>query len=305
LLGRPCDPFELRLLIERSYRLRELTKRAEVYRETVAAGTLPSRPGVYTELNRILSDPRWEPEHVAKAIESDIAISAKVLQLANSAFFYGRHHISTVREAVMHLGADSVRSLVLAVEAFGKLSPKRDGFSIDHFHAHAMLVGRIAEAILPRGRTQQEAVTAGLLHDIGKLLLVADRSPRWLELNVEARQRWMPLHEVELERGGVTHAELGAHLLSLWGLPDGIVEAVAHHHDPGSALGLALDAVAAVHVADALAQEIEPEADEGLPPATLDERLLDSLGLRHSLDLWRHLARQIHDRDNRPAVGRR
>jgi HD-like signal output (HDOD) protein len=158
-----------------------------------------------------------------------------------------------------------------------------------------MLVARITASILPAGRTQQEAVTAALLHDIGKLVLISDGSRRWAPLTEQARQRQVPVHVVEQETDGVTHAHLGAHLLSLWGLPDGIVEAVAHHHDPSSVDGLAFDGVAAVHIANGLANEIAPAAEGEPPRAGLDVELLDRLGLRPRLELWRGRARQLAD----------
>jgi HD-like signal output (HDOD) protein len=101
------------------------------------------------------------------------------------------------------------------------------------------------------------------------------------------------MHVVEEETDGVTHAHVGAHLLSLWGLPDGIVEAVAHHHDPSDVDGLAFDGVAAVHIANGLANELNPAGEDEAPAAGLDLELLDRLGLRPRLDLWRQRAREL------------
>ena len=206
---------ELARLIERSCALRELTLEAEAFRRTAAATALPSRPGVHAQITAILADPGWEPDQIALTIESDIAITAKVLQLANSAFFGIGRTVTSVREAVVYLGVETIKSLTLMAEAFGKLAPEDlEGFSIEQFQRHAMLVARVAGAILPPGRSQQEAVTAGLLHDIGKLVLIADDPQQWNELNDLAVERHIPLHEVEEEVQGVTHAATGAYLLS-------------------------------------------------------------------------------------------
>ena len=290
-LGKPCNVTELSTLIERSCELRELVADAEAFRATAAATNLPSRPGLYTHITQAMADPSWGPAQIAELVERDTATTAKVLQLANSAFFGIGRQVSSVRDAVVYLGADTIRSLTLTIEAFGKFGPKQvKGFSLDEFQRHAMLVAAITRGILPTGRAQEEALTAALLHDIGKLVLIADDPRRWDKLTTEARERELPLCEVELEREGVTHAATGAYLLSLWGLPDGVVEAVAHHHDPGSIPGLALDARAAVHIADALANELQPIAADGAPPGTLDEEFLDRLGVRRQQDLWRHIA---------------
>ena len=295
-LSKPCNADELAILIKRSCALHERTGEVEAFRKTMATTALPSRPGVYMELNRVLSDPDWQPHQVSAVLERDVAMTAKVLQLANSALFGLTSTVTSVRDAVMYLGVDTIRSLSLTAEAFGKLLPGGSAdFSLDDFQSHAMLVARITASILPAGRTQQEAVTAALLHDIGKLVLISDGSRRWAQLTEQARQRQVPVHVVEQETDGVTHAHLGAHLLSLWGLPDGIVEAVAHHHDPSSVDGLAFDGVAAVHIANGLANEIAPAAEGEPPRAGLDVELLDRLGLRPRLELWRGRARQLAD----------
>ena len=294
LLSKPCHVEELSVLIRRSSALHERTGEVRAFRKTMATTALPSRPGVYMELNQVLSDPDWQPHQVSAVLERDVAMTAKVLQLANSALFGLTSTVTSVRDAVMYLGVETIRSLALTAEAFGKVAPRGTAeFSLDAFQDHAMLVARITASILPAGRTQQEAVTAALLHDIGKLVLISDGDRRWAQLNDQARARNVPVHIVEAETDGVTHADVGAHLLSLWGLPDGIVEAVAHHHDPSEVDGLAFDGVAAVHIANGLANELVPPGDDEAPAAGLDLELLDRLGLRPRLALWRQRAREL------------
>jgi putative nucleotidyltransferase with HDIG domain len=294
MVAKPCNISELETAVRRSCDLHELTGQAEAYRKSTAAAALPSRPGVYMELNQVLTDPDWQPKDVTAVVERDVALSAKVLQLANSALFSLAQEVTSVQGAVLYLGVDTIRSLALTAEAFGKLTPRnREGFSIEEFQDHAMLVARLTAAILPAGRVRQEAVTAALLHDIGKLVLVSDRGTRWAQLNRQAVQRQLPVHEIEQESEGVTHADVGAHLLSLWGLPDAIAEAVAHHHRPALAEGLELDAVGAVHIANVLAHELHPRNDGGAPHQGLDEELLDRLGVAPRLEWWRRLAHEL------------
>jgi HD-like signal output (HDOD) protein len=296
ILAKPCDVDELGVVIERSCALHGLTEQAEQYRVTAAATALPSAPGMYMQLTRAIADPSTGPDDIAALIESDTAMTAKLLQLANSAFFGIGRRVNRVRDAVVYLGSDTIKALTLSVEAVGKLAPQGiQGFSIDRFQRHATLVARIAAGILPKGAAQQDAITAGLLHDIGQLVLIADDPDRWRRLTEQAQGRQIPMYQVEEEVEGVTHAAIGAYLLCLWGLPDGVAEAVAHHHDPFAVPGAALDAVAAVHIADALAHEVQQNAGDRTPAPALDIAYLDQLGVRSRLERWRELARSAGD----------
>ena len=295
ILAKPCDADELAIVVERSCALQELTRQAEQYRVTAGATTLPSAPGLYLEISRVIADPGTGPDDVAAVIERDIAMSAKVLQLANSAFFGAGRSVNRVRDAVVYLGSDTIKALTLSAEAIGKFAPTGvPGFSIDQFQRHATLTARIAAGILPKGVAQQDAITAALLHDIGQLVLIADDPLGWRRLVEQSESRGVPLDQIEHDLQGITHATTGGYLLSLWGLPDGVVEAVAHHHDPLAVHGAALDAVAAVHIADALAHEVELE-DGGLTQSSLDDAYLDQLGIRSRLAQWREFAHSARD----------
>ncbi len=291
ILAKPCDVDELALVIERSCALHELTEHAEQLRAAAGATTLPSCPGLYAEITGLLAKPGSGPEDIAAVIERDAAMTAKLLQLANSAFFGVGRNVSRIRDAVVFLGSDTIKTLTLSTEAFSKLAPRRlQGFSIEEFQRHATLSARIAAAILPAGAAQQDAITAALLHDIGQLVSIADDRHRWQTQVEQARGRELPLYVIEQELQGITHAETGAYLLSLWGLPDGVVEAVAHHHDPGAVPGVVLDAIGAVHIADALAHEVRQGPDERTPPPRLDVAFIDRVGVSSRLDQWRELA---------------
>ena len=304
ILAKPCNIEELGLVVERSCALHALTEQAELYRITAAATTLASRPGLYMEIAQVITDPTTSPDDIAGVIERDTAMTAKVLQLANSAFFGIGRSVSRVRDAVVYLGADTIKALTLSAEAFGKLAPTGlDGFSIEEFQQHATLVARIAASILPDGPAQQDAMTAALLHDIGKLVAISDDRERWRRVTERARSEQLPLHQVELEADGISHAGTGAYLLSLWGLPDGVVEAVAHHHDPGAVPGAALDAVAAVHIAEALAHEVQPSLDDETPAPQLDSDYLDQISAGASLKRWREVAELAAEHVTKQAPG--
>jgi HD-like signal output (HDOD) protein/ActR/RegA family two-component response regulator len=298
ILAKPCNVEELALMVQRSCALHELTKHTELFRIAAATTTLPSRPGLYMQITQAVADPRSGPDDIARIIERDAAMTAKLLQIANSAFFGIGRTVTRVRDAVVYLGADTIKALTLSAEAFTKLAPREiDGLSIDALQRHSTLVARLAAAMLPDGPIQQDAVTAALVHDIGHLILISDDAARWRGLVAQARRRGVPLHAIEQEELGTSHAAVGAYLLSLWGLPDGVVEAVANHHQPSAVPGPALDAVAVVHIADALAHEVQPELSPGQEPALLDEELLDRLAIRDELPHWRELARAAGSAD--------
>jgi HD-like signal output (HDOD) protein len=220
-------------------------------------------------------------------------MAAKVLQLANSAYFGRSRPVDDVGQAIGYLGLNALKALTLSVEAMAAFAPARriDGFSIERLQRHSALVARITRRLLGREHADG-AVAAALIHEVG-LLVLASREPDYLaEALAQAEAEGRPLAEVERELRGFTHAEVGAHVLGLWGLPHAIVEAVAYHHDPAAAHDPQLDAVTAVHVANALADELEAELDleRTRPAMTLDMEHLERVGVAEHVPAWRAAA---------------
>jgi HD-like signal output (HDOD) protein len=137
----------------------------------------------------------------------------------------------------------------------------------------------------------EDASAAGLLLDIG-LLVLASQEPGYLgDVLLAAEREGRPVHEIELDRKGITHAEIGAHLFALWGLPHTIVEAVAHHHRPLRSPIPAFDTVAVTHIADALV----PDAQDGASDAAstlgrIDAAYVDRIGVTDRIAEWQRLA---------------
>ncbi len=267
-LTKPCDPARLEAVIERACALQLLIHDARLREIVGRIGKLPSLPSLYSELSAVLANPKAEVGDAARLIGRDLAMSAKLLQLVNSSFFGLGRRIASVEAAVGYLGLGMVRNLVLALSAFDASARPRPGFSIEMLQAHCQLAAGIARKLLTDRKQAEEAFLAAMLHDIGKLILAT-------ALTVE--------EEAALD--GVTHAEVGAYLLGLWGLPYAVVEAVAHHHHPERAQPVALDVVAAVHLADALAHELEGRE------ALIDPAWLAAIGVtEEKLEGWRALA---------------
>lgn len=292
LIAKPCDTDELARVIARSCSLLDMANRVERDRRPLGASALPSVPRLYAQLTELLSSGTAGTADAARIVETDIAMSAKVLQLANSAYFGRRSPIAKVSEAVAYLGLETLRSLVLHTESGSEFAvhPPIPGFKLETLHEHSTRVARLAAALADA--TGAHAFTSGLLHDIG-LLVLASQDPQGLaSLLAAAHDHRCPIHRVEHERHAVTHAEIGAHLLALWGLPHTVTEAVAGHHG-GEWLKLPFDAIAATYVANILVEELEAQLSPGaIAPSDLDLDYLARAGLTAKLPRWRELATQ-------------
>ncbi len=292
LIAKPCDTDELARVIERSCALQEMATRVERDRRCVGASALPSVPRLYARLTELLSSGNAGAADVARIVETDIAMAAKVLQLANSAYFGRRSPIAKVSDAVAYLGLETLRTLVLHTEAVSEfqVDPPIPGFELETLHQHSTRVARVAAALAADVGAGEHAFTAGLLHDIGLLVLASQDREGLAKLLTVAHEQHRPVHEVEHERHNVTHAEIGAHLLALWGLPHTVTEAVAGHHG-GDWLKLPFDAVATTYVANVLVEELEAELlPDSPPPSDLDLDYLGQAGLTARLARWRELA---------------
>jgi HD-like signal output (HDOD) protein len=290
-LTKPCDPDRLKDVVERACALQSLLNR-EALRATIAQmGDLPSQPGVYLALAEALADPATSMADVAQLIEQDIAMSAKCLQLVNSAFFGLGRRVARIQEAVHYLGLETLRALVLHAGAFEAFAPTRpiDGFEISALQRRSHLAARIARRLAPDARARDDAFTAGMLHGIGLLVLARQDPYEFGAAIAEAQRAGAALHEVEYAHHGSSHAELGAYVLGIWGLPEPIVDGVAHQHRIARLAGPALDTPLAVHVATVLAAERCPEA-VATPAGALDAATLAAAGAADRVVGWRALA---------------
>jgi HD-like signal output (HDOD) protein len=270
-----------------------VTGEVQLIRAAAGACVLPSPSTTYIELAEMLARTETTTEQVAAVLEHDIAMAAKVLQLANSAYFGPREAVSSLRDAVALLGHDTLRALVVSVEAFAKFDVQASipGFSLETVEHRSLQVGRLAHKLSEGNPEADDAFAAGLLLDVG-LLVLAAQEPDYLAADLLAAEReGRPVHEVELDRHGITHAEVGAHLLALWGLPHTIVEAVAHHHRPLRSPAPCFDAIATVHIADALVADMEPgPAEHATGLSRIDRDYLDRIGVAGRIAEWQRLA---------------
>jgi HD-like signal output (HDOD) protein len=155
----------------------------------------------------------------------------------------------------------------------------------------SLQVGRLAHKLSEGTPGADDTFTAGLLLDVGLLVLAAHEPECLAEVLMAAEREGQPAHEIELDRHGITHAEIGAHLLALWGLPHTIVEAVAHHHRPLRSPAPLFDAIATVHIADALVADSETRPRDGHTGLSrIDPDYLDRIGVTDRIGEWQQLA---------------
>lgn len=291
-LAKPCDAETIKDTVNRACALRDLLASKELSAVVSRIKSLPSLPSLYTRIIEILQSDDPSLQKIGEIVSEDIAMSAKVLQLVNSSFFGIARRISNPVQAVMFLGLETVKALVLSVQIFAKWeSSKVKGFDIERLWHHSMMVGamakRLAETEQLSTREVDEAFTAGLLHDVGKLILAASLPDIYQKVLVASKAQHIPLWQAEETAFGTSHAEVGAYLLGLWGLPTSIVEAVAWHHRPAECPARTFCPLTTVHVANALWYQNTPAEESNIQ--VMDTVLIESMGLTERLPAWQAL----------------
>jgi HD-like signal output (HDOD) protein/ActR/RegA family two-component response regulator len=292
-LPKPCDAQLLKSTLDSACGVRNLLMRPEMRLLVGPRSELPSAPRTFIELSNALSNPNART--VSDIIERDVAISTRVLELVSSAFYGLPRTITSIAGAAAYLGVEVIKALVLSVEV-SRMFPLTEAipdFSVDALQRHGMKVAQFAKRILGHEPAGDVLLVAGLLQDTGQLVLASRAAPRFAIALSNANTRKQPLHETELELFGASHAEVGAYLLGLWGLPPRIVGTVAHHLEPQRSGSRIFDAAAALYVANHLIADPDVAAlDELLPHSVaLDLGFLRVVGVAHQLDEWRRLAR--------------
>lgn len=268
VLPESSEPSLLIEAIARTLTMSQLVTQPEMRKLLGRVGHLPVAPRVYSELSVRLEDPLTSVEQLAGIVSEDAGLAVQVLRLANSAYFGRGQNVTSLSGAAARLGTRLLRSLTLAAEVFERFHLTDSPLSLDAQQQHASLVARIASSLEPRAPWKDDAFTAGLLHDVGKLML-ATRAPALYGPVLElARAERRPVHEVERAAFGVDHGALGACLLGTWGLPASILEAVHRHHLEVLHGPIALDVVQAVALADRLAHHAMQDPDQPEPSVT-------------------------------------
>lgn len=293
-LPKPCDEDMLLETLKRACRLSNILKNNRIKSFVAGMSSIPSLPNLYMEILKLLKSEDASIQKIGEVVGQDIGMTAKILQLINSAFFGLPRQVPSVSEAVCLLGVDIVKALVLSIKVFSQFDPAViNRLKLENIWPHSLRVGHLARKIAldagAEARCADQALMAGNLHDLGKIILAVNYPEKYSAFFERAQQDNDATGiSIEQDVFEVSHPEIGAYLLGLWGLPDGIVEAVAHHHQPRATGTSMFSPVVAVHVANALINERSKPSV--LADTDLDISLLQSLDdfeLADRLDHWR------------------
>jgi putative nucleotidyltransferase with HDIG domain len=274
--NKPCDLRALSDLLLRLAGFRNIVSNQKVREVIGGIGSLPGPPETYVRLEEVLNSAYSSLNDVAKVVETDLRVTAKLLQIVNSAQFGVARQIVSPTEAVQLVGVEVVRGLVLGLQAFSVYKTNKKDYPADlwdHSLRIALAARRIAQAQGLSHEQCEKAFLGGLLHDIGKIVLIANVPEEYTEIRSFASKCRISLAEAEHARYAATHAQIGAYLLALWGIQEDVVQIVEYHHSLAD-FPVAADfgPLAAVHAAHVL----ESKAELSYP---LNHELLSQRGL--------------------------
>ncbi len=290
-IAQPCKPQALISTIQRGIALDAWLSTDQLRALVPRFRRLPTLPLTYFEVLKQVDSPVASVQSIGEVIARDPAATARLLQMVNSAAFALDQKVTDPVHAVSLLGLETVKSLVLCLQVFSPNdAAKKAGLSFDHLWDHSFSVATIAREIATRemgdARMANDAFTAGLLHDVGRIVLASNLPKEYAEVVAAARQNSRLLNTEEATQLGVTHAQAGAYLLGLWGMPAPLVEAAALHHTPSHTFTREFSLLTVVHVANVFAYE-KDSCSEGFVPPELDLAYLEVLGLADRAAAWR------------------
>jgi putative nucleotidyltransferase with HDIG domain len=292
-LPKPLTQATLKATLARAHDLRNRVANAGLQQLVANIRTLPSIPTVYQELVAAMQSPQANMETAAGIIAKDMAMLSKVLQVVNSAYFGLRRTISSPGHALALLGLDRVKALVLTVKIFEQCEQSGNlPIPLEQLWRHGLATAVNARAMAKSAGAGSLAVEnafmAGLLHDIGLLVLNTNFADRYREVFRLIQEDTRPMLEAEREVFGATHADVGAYLLGIWGLHEVIVEAVAFHHEPPVSHQDNAHVLAAVHVANIVDEE-QGLSITGGTAGTIAQEYLTARRLADKIPAWREV----------------
>jgi HD-like signal output (HDOD) protein len=300
-LSKPCDAEVLKHTLAKLFALRDFLSDDSIKSIISQIESLPSMPSIYTEIVSEMQSDDPAIKKVGEIISKDISMTAKILQMVNSAFFGLFQKIKSPEQAVMMLGMETIKALVLSVKIFSEFNQNNfSWFNIDALFDHSLAVSVYAKTIIKNENPDQglinNSMMAGLLHDLGKLILATNFEKSYRQVLAEAQGTGKNPLDLEYEAFGTSHAEIGAYLMGLWRLENSIIEAIAFHHLPARSMSQNIGLLAAVHVGDALDYEARISSGEDTQ-LQCDTEYLNKLEITGRIPQWRQACGELRERN--------
>ncbi len=294
-LAKPLDQGKLRAILDRAFRLRDMLGDQHLRTLVSDLKSLPSLPTIYQDLMQVMQAPEAKLQDAGEIIARDVGMTAKLMQIVNSSFFGLPLRVTDPVHAAKLLGFDILQGLVLSVQLFSKFEHINvEGFSIEEFTQHSLRVASSAKKIAQHESCDksvaEDAFLAGMLHDVGKLVLAQNMPEKFAEALSRARTDGIPAWQVEESELGATHASVGAYLIGIWGLAEPLIEAVAFHHSPMAAPCSSFNASSAVYFANEFCQP--GSASDGYRNDNTNEYLAQ-LDLAHKQEEWQGIIQEV------------
>jgi len=300
-LSKPCDAEILKQTLVKLFALRDILADEAVKKIVSQIGSLPSLPSIYSEIIEEMHSEDPSLKKVGDIISKDLSMTAKILQVVNSVFFGLSRKIGSPQEAVVLLGLETIKALVLSVKIFAEFSQKKFAwFNMDALFNHSMSVSTYAKAIVKNEKLGQDLINhslmAGLLHDLGKLILATNFQEPYQQVLTAAQGSDRNLWDLEYEAFGTSHAEIGAYLMGLWSLETPIIEAIAFHHCPANSMSQNMGLLTAVHVGNAIDHNGQAPTN-GNTDLQYDAQYLESLGVADRIPAWHQVCSELAERN--------
>ncbi len=289
-LNKPCSLDDLKICLHNVTNVQSHFNHEKIRAATAGLKNLPSLPKTYLEIAEAVQSDSCSTELIAEIAAKDPGLSAKLLQISNSAYFGFGRKIFSVDEAVQLLGVSIIQSLALATPLYSSFDQKKcKDFPLEQIWDHSAQVASLGRGLyrqhMDDPQLAEQAFAAGILHDIGKLILADSLGAEYSEVLKQSRETKTPLYLVEQEKLHTTHAEVGAYLLAIWGLPIPLVETVACHHHPQRCGTKDICLAGIIHISNAL-QHTQPGHPD-IVPSTVNADYLKEIHLDEHFEMWR------------------
>jgi len=287
-LSKPCEPEVLKKNIDDSFKNHRVLENEKVKKIVTGMKSVPTIPEVYTKIENEMRKDDFSLKAIGEIIEQDPGMSAGVLKLVNSSFFGVANNISSPKQAVNLLGIEIIKGLILSAYFYdNKELNKMDGFSLQGLLNHSLNCARLSSEI---GKTfvkdkefADQCYSAGILHDLGKIVLYQNFFSTYKVVVEEAKRSNRCITKVEKEVIGVTHGEVGGYLLGLWNIDYSIIESVTLHHEPNLTENNNFSVLTAVHLANAMEHEIF-KINDGYEERLIDAEYAERIGISDKID---------------------